>query len=110
VAFTGAAIDKTNTAMLAQLAATLRARADIVRVRISVHVQPTKAADKDLALTEKRAFAVKEWLVAWGIAAARIEVKGFGGVKPLVPANQKGAAQVNDRVELIILERNLIKK
>ena len=34
-----------------------------------------------------------------------IEVRGFGGTKPLVPASQKGAAQINDRVELIILER-----
>jgi MYXO-CTERM domain-containing protein len=110
VAFTGPAISEGNTVLLEQLAATLRARADIVRLRITVHVQPTKSPEKDQALTEQRARAVKDWLVQWGIAASRIEVKGFGGSKPLVPANQKGAAAVNDRVELIILERNIIKK
>lgn len=107
VLFNGASVDKESANQLDQLAATLRARADIRRLRITVHVNPSKGgARKDQALSNKRAEAVKDWLVKWGIAADRIEEKGFGSTKPLVPASRKGAAQINDRVELIILERN----
>lgn len=105
VQFTGTSIAKSSSQILGQLAATLRARADILRLRITLHVQPTKDAKKDMALSNKRAEAVKTWLIRWGIAEERLEARGFGGTKPLVPPSQKGAAQINDRVELIILER-----
>jgi outer membrane protein OmpA-like peptidoglycan-associated protein len=76
-----------------------------VRLRVGVHVQPTKNADRDQVLSDKRAAAVRDWLVKNGIDAERIDPKGFGGTKPLVAPAQKGAAAINDRVELIILER-----
>ncbi len=41
----------------------------------------------------------------WGVAPERLEARGFGGTKPLVAPDKKGAAALNQRVELIILER-----
>ncbi len=99
-------IDNESANQLNQLAATLRARADIVRLRITVHVQPTKNAKKDQGLSDRRATAVREWLLKYGIKPERIEVKGFGGTNPLVKPATKGASMINDRIELIILERN----
>ena len=55
--------------------------------------------------SQKRADALKDWLVKWGIDPKRLEARGFGGTKPLVPPDTKGSAAINDRVELIILER-----
>jgi len=40
-----------------------------------------------------------------GSAPARLEARGFGGNKPLVSPDQRGAAKINDRIEFIILER-----
>ena len=57
------------------------------------------------ARSDKRAQAIRDWLIQWGIAPTRLEARGFGGIKPLVPPDQKGAAKINDRLELIILER-----
>ena len=105
IQFSGTRISKRSFNVLGQIAATLRAHGDIVRVRVTAHVQPTSNPDADLALSEKRAEAVKDWLVQWGIAAARLEARGFGGTKPLVPADQKGSAMINERLEFIILER-----
>ena len=105
VAFNGSTISKTSVNLLGQLATTLRARADIARLRIAVHVQPTKHRDRDQALSDKRADAVRAFLVARGVATERIDARGFGGTRPLVPAAQKGAAQLNNRIELIILEK-----
>jgi outer membrane protein OmpA-like peptidoglycan-associated protein len=105
IVFDGTAVSRSSANLLGQLAATLRARQDIVRLRVGVHVQPTKRKSRDQSLSDRRAAALRDWLVAHGVEADRIDPKGFGSTKPLVPANQKGAAAINDRVELIILER-----
>ena len=105
VQFNGTAIAKSSINLLGQLEKTLRARSDIVRLRIGVHVQPTNKPEKDQALSDKRGNAIREWLIAHGIAGERIDPKGFGGSKPLASPSQKNSALMNERVELIILER-----
>jgi hypothetical protein len=105
IQFAALKLTRASQPVLAQVAATLRAHIEIVRLRITVHVQPTADSDADQARSEKRAQAIREWLVQWGIAPARLEVRGFGGAKPVMAPDQRGAAKLNDRVELIILER-----
>jgi len=105
VQFTGEKLAKNSANLMGQLAATLRARADIARLRIAVHVQPSKSAEKDKALADKRAEAILIWLVNAGIATERLDVKGFGGTKPLVAPDRKGSAEINNRIELIIIDR-----
>src|SRR5690606_21236948 len=91
VLFKGEAVAPDSENILNQLGATLRARTDIARLRITVHVQPSRNAKKDQALSDRRAEAVKKYLVERGIAADRIDARGFGSTKPLVPAKSKGA-------------------
>ncbi|HEY5937813.1 MAG TPA: choice-of-anchor D domain-containing protein, partial [Kofleriaceae bacterium] len=102
-----AKIAKQSFNVLGQIAATLRAHPEIIRLRVTAHVHPTSDLDKDVAkdqdLSDKRAQAVRDWLVQWGIASSRVEARGFGGTKPLVDG--KKGAMINNRVELIILER-----
>ncbi len=101
----GATLAKPSTNVLGQIGATLRAHTEIVRLRISVYVQPTSDARRDQQLSDARARAVKDWLVKYGIAEKRLDPHGFGGTKPLVPPTQKNAAQLNDRLDLVIMER-----
>ena len=96
---------KASNNLLGQIGATLRAHSEIVRVRVTVHVQPTASTDKDQMISDARAKLIRDWLVQYGIDAKRVEARGFGGTKPLVSPEQRGAAAINDRVELIILER-----
>lgn len=105
VQFTGTKIAKSSTNVLGQIAATLRAHQEIVRVKLVAHVQPSGDADKDQELSEKRAQVVRDWLVQWGIQPARLSAMGLGGTKPLVPRTTKNAALINERIEMIILER-----
>jgi len=104
--FTKDKLTKDGVAVLAQVAGMLRQHTQIRRLRITVHVQPTKTPDADQAQSEKRGAAIKELLTERGVEAKRLEVRGFGGSRPLVPKNAKSAAQINERIELIILERN----
>jgi outer membrane protein OmpA-like peptidoglycan-associated protein len=103
-----AKISRASFNVLGQIAATLRAHPEIIRLRVTAHVHPTSDLDRDVAkdqdLSDKRAQAVRDWLVQWGIASGRVEARGFGGSKPLVNDRKKGAL-INNRVELIILER-----
>ena len=105
VAFNGTKLTKSSAKVLGQVGAMLRAHSEVLRVRITLHVQPTTNPDRDQAITENRAAAVRDWLVTYGIAPARLEMRGFGGTKPLVSADQRGASAINERLELIILER-----
>jgi outer membrane protein OmpA-like peptidoglycan-associated protein len=98
-------LQKSSNKVLGQIGATLRAHPEILRLRITVHVQPTKKPEEDLQLSELRAFSIREWLIKYGIDEKRLEPRGFGGEKPLVDPKTKNAAAINDRVELIILER-----
>ena len=105
IQFTGNKLTKASLPLIEQVGATLRAHPEIVRIRISVHVQPSDNPDADQARTDKRAQVMRDWLVTWGIAPARLEARGFGSKKPLVPPEQRGAAKINERIEMIILER-----
>jgi outer membrane protein OmpA-like peptidoglycan-associated protein len=98
-------LQKKSANLLAQIGATLRAHPGILRLRITVHVQPTKKPEQDRRISEQRAFAIREWLIEYGIDEKRLDPRGFGGTKPLVPAGQKGAKAINERIELIVLER-----
>jgi outer membrane protein OmpA-like peptidoglycan-associated protein len=105
IEFKKTAIQKTSTNLLGQIGATLRAHPEILRVRVTVYVQPTKKPEADQRLSELRAHAIREWLIKYGIEDKRLEPRGFGGTKPLVDPKSRGAKAINERVELIILER-----
>jgi outer membrane protein OmpA-like peptidoglycan-associated protein len=94
IQFTKEKIKPASYNLLGQIGATLRARADIVRVRIGVHVAATTDGAKDQQLSDKRAQAIREWLVQYGIAETRLDVRGFGSAK--------GG---DERVELIVMEK-----
>ncbi len=106
LSFTKDKLSKDSGPLLAQVAGMLRQHAQIKRLRITVHVQPSSNPDADQTRSDKRGATLKELLVEKGVDANRLEVRGFGGSKPLVPKNAKSAAMINDRIELIILERN----
>ena len=89
--------------VLAQVGATMRAERAVKRVRVTVHVHPRGSGDD--ALSEKRAEEIRKWLVQWGVEPERIDAKGIGSKRPLVAKGKRGAEEINDRVEFIILER-----
>ncbi|HEY5926843.1 MAG TPA: OmpA family protein [Kofleriaceae bacterium] len=105
IEFKKTTLQKTSFNLLGQIGATLRAHPEILRIRITVHVQPSKKPDDDQRLSELRAFAIREWLIKYGIDEKRMDPRGFGGTKPLVDPKSKGAKTINERVDLIILER-----
>ena len=56
----------------------------------------------NLNLSERRAIAVRDYLVAGGIDAKRISATGSGETRAFAPANDEAAWQLNRRVDLTV--------
>lgn len=78
------------------------AEGDTVFFRMTKHHQRFSGSAKKLSYD--RANTVKQYLIAHGITADRIEIKGWGGKKMLYDENSD-AAQRNIRVEVEVLDQ-----
>jgi outer membrane protein OmpA-like peptidoglycan-associated protein len=91
-----------SNALLEQIADTLARTPTIEHLEIQGHTDDTGTPEHNKSLSEARANAVLEWLVAHGIDANRLAAHGFGQERPLSPnVTPQGRAR-NRRVELII--------
>lgn len=87
---------------LNQLAATMRQYGETTIV-VAGHTDSTGHAAYNQALSERRAAAVRDYLVSQGVSPSRIQTVGYGMRQPVASnATEAGRAQ-NRRVELIIL-------
>jgi outer membrane protein OmpA-like peptidoglycan-associated protein len=105
ITFTGktAKLTKGATGVLNQIAQVLRADQSIKKIRVTVHVHPRDGGDQ--ALSDSRAKAIRDLMLKAGVEPERLEARGIGSQRPLVKPSAKGAEQINDRVEFIIMER-----
>lgn len=74
------------------------------RLKLSGHTDNVGNAKTNLLLSQKRAQAVKNFLVDRGIKPERIIVEYFGGKKPVADNKTELGRQKNRRVEMLIIE------
>lgn len=94
------------TARLQPLVTYLNA-APNVRVRIDGHTDSVGSTAMNQRLSEARAVAVRNALVAAGVSAARIETVGHGETQPIGTNANAAGRQANRRVELTLLGQQL---
>lgn len=87
--------------VLEAIAATIVGNPQITRVRVDGHADRGEPRAERLA--RARAEAVRDWLIAHGVAASRLEAVGFGTERPIVDPRDR-THERNRRVELTILE------
>jgi outer membrane protein OmpA-like peptidoglycan-associated protein len=75
---------------------------DRIRVTVEGHTDSTGNAEKNMDISEKRAEAVREYLVSLGVPADRIMATGKGDAEPVATNKTAAGRQQNRRVELII--------
>jgi outer membrane protein OmpA-like peptidoglycan-associated protein len=72
-------------------------------IEVDGHTDNVGAADYNQKLSEKRANAVKAYLITKGINNSRVAAKGFGETKPIVSNDdEKDGRELNRRVEFRI--------
>jgi peptidoglycan-associated lipoprotein len=81
--------------------AQLLTEAPEIVLRIEGHADEQGTNEYNLALGERRAQAVQQYLVSYGIAAGRISVLSYGEEKPASEGKDESAWSLNRRAEFV---------
>ncbi|TAK57367.1 MAG: OmpA family protein, partial [Bacteroidetes bacterium] len=74
-----------------------------VHLEIQGHTDNIGSAAVNLELSQRRAQAVKIWLIGRGIDPARLNTKGFGYSRPIASNDSESGRQKNRRIEFIVM-------
>jgi outer membrane protein OmpA-like peptidoglycan-associated protein len=76
-----------------------------IEIEISGHTDNRGIPSANLALSEQRVDAVRQYLVSKGVEPKRMVGKGYGGSKPIAPSTTEENRQQNRRVEFKIIKK-----
>mgnify|MGYP000138230854 FL=1 len=91
--------------LLNNVATVLNANPEIRLVEVQGHTDDVGQDAYNMKLSQRRAEAVRKYLIEKGVAADRLVAKGFGESKPLVSGRDEDSRARNRRVEFKILEQ-----
>ncbi|MFY9310673.1 MAG: OmpA family protein [Bacteroidia bacterium] len=77
-----------------------------LRIEISGHTDNIGSVKSNKTLSEQRAKAVKDYLIANGANKDRLTSKGYGSTQPVANNATEGGRQLNRRTEFKVLEVN----
>ncbi|MFT3917530.1 MAG: OmpA family protein [Anaeromyxobacteraceae bacterium] len=90
--------------LLRQVAQILKDNPQIRFVQIEGHTDDSGELVANERLSQRRAEKVRDFLVGVGVAAGRLEPRGFGPTRPIAPNDTSEGRAQNRRVEFVILE------
>lgn len=93
------AIKSGSFAQLDELAEFLKKNSD-KKIQIHGHTDNVGTIESNKTLSQKRAEAVKEYLLLKGISIERMKCIGFGSSRPIAPNNNESGRKLNRRTEI----------
>jgi outer membrane protein OmpA-like peptidoglycan-associated protein len=78
--------------------------AEGLKIGVYGHTDNSGSDALNITLSEKRAGAVKAYLLRKGLTVNRVEAKGFGSTKPIADNNSEAGKRKNRRVEIVLGE------
>lgn len=99
-------LDSTSKQALARNAELLRGHASIA-IEVEGHADERGTTDYNLALGEKRANAVRVFLLGAGVEGSRVRTVSFGEERPAVSGHSETAWSENRRAEFRVLSGSL---
>lgn len=79
-----------------------RLKEDPQDIRLEGHADERGSREYNMGLGERRAKAVRDFLVLQGVSSSRIEVVSYGEERPAVRGSNENAWEQNRRVEVVI--------
>jgi outer membrane protein OmpA-like peptidoglycan-associated protein len=101
--FDSAELEAVGVAMLHEVSHVLRTRTDIALLEIQGYADQRGNPGYNLTLSERRAQAVLEWLVAHGVARERLTIASAGESAPVEAGSSEGEHEQNRRVIFRVL-------
>ncbi|MEM9195014.1 MAG: OmpA family protein, partial [Myxococcota bacterium] len=98
-------IDPSSFGLMDEIAETLNAHPEILRVEIQGHTDNQGTAQYNLILSNRRANSVRQGLVDRGVDTNRLVSRGYGLTQPLVDNDTPENRARNRRVQFIIQDR-----
>jgi outer membrane protein OmpA-like peptidoglycan-associated protein len=83
----------------------IKANPQLTKILIEGHASSDGDDKHNMELSDKRAKAVREALVAKGVKAEVLEAKGFGETKPIASNDTDEGKEKNRRVEFTIVKQ-----
>lgn len=99
-----ATIQAQSHALLDEVARALTGNAWIELLEVGVHSDERGADAYNLRITADRAAAVAAYLVAHGVAPARVQSRGYGETRPLCHEHNEACWSKNRRTELVVVK------
>lgn len=97
-------LDRSKT-LLDEVAETMKAHPELKVIEVRGHTDDVGATASNQKLSERRAAAVRKYLIGRGVAKGRLRSQGFGESVPIADNTTDSGRAENRRVELQILER-----
>lgn len=94
-----------SDSLLTEIADVLKANPQLTKILIEGHASSDGDDKHNMELSDKRAKAVREALVAKGVKAEVLEAKGFGETKPIASNDTDEGKEKNRRVEFTIVKQ-----
>jgi len=92
----------TSDPLLYELADLFAQHPELRSVEIEGHTDDRGGSEHNLDLSQRRAEAVRQWLIAHGVSAARLTAHGYGSQRALVPNITPANRARNRRVQFTI--------
>jgi outer membrane protein OmpA-like peptidoglycan-associated protein len=104
--FGKAAIQQRSDSLVTEIAETIIANPQIKKLRIEGHTDSVGSDIGNLKLSQSRADAVKDALVAKGVTPSNLDSVGFGEMRPIDTNDSDDGRAANRRVEFIIVDQD----
>ncbi|MFO0615322.1 MAG: OmpA family protein [Polyangiaceae bacterium] len=79
---------------------------EVKQIEVQGHTDDVGTVEYNQTLSEQRANAVRNWLIARGIAPERLVSRGYGATRPIATNQTEEGRQKNRRVQMVILKMN----
>jgi outer membrane protein OmpA-like peptidoglycan-associated protein len=94
-----------STELLSEVADVIMRHPEITRIEVQGHTDNRGGRQHNMDLSQRRAEAVRDWLVRAGVEASRLEAQGYGQERPRVPNITAANRARNRRVQFVITEQ-----
>jgi outer membrane protein OmpA-like peptidoglycan-associated protein len=99
-----AVIKRQSFSLLNQVAQVIRGHKEIKKIRVEGHTDSQGGDKSNLRLSQRRADAVRKYLIDQGVQPDRLQAIGYGETKPIASNKTAAGREENRRVEFVIAE------